>query len=724
VPDPDPVPPPEITGPGATERAASEVAELLTYFGERLAVYTPEEREKILSAAAWSRRLHGEQKRASGDPYFIHPLSVASILVDIHMDAQGVIAALLHDVLEDTETSKAVLRKEFGREVESLVQGVTKISVLRGRSSRSLQHAETIRKMLFAMVKDVRVILIKLADKLHNMRTLDYLPADDRMRIAMETLEIYAPLAGRLGISRIKDELEDLSLKHLQPEVYEQIRQFVVDRKSARADYLERVKEALTAEAEAAGIPIEIETRAKHFYSIYQKMRRRGKPLEEIYDLLGLRVLCATTSQCYELLGLVHKLWMPIEGRFKDYIAMPKSNRYQSLHTTVMGYRGKIIEIQIRTQAMHQTAENGIAAHWLYKSGEMKEEEKLKELSLINKLREWQGAAAGSGDFLDEIKKELLRDSIYVFTPKGDVVELPYGSTAIDFAYHIHTDIGDQCTGAKADGAIIPLKEPLKNTQVVEVMTSKTAHPRLDWLRYVKTSKARTKIRHWLAQNEPDLIFDRNIVARKKEEVPQADAAQRQRSATPPGAAAKASPSRTGGETAARASPPPGSEHPQTEPETHILDTSKVAIRIGNDRNIMIRLAQCCTPTTGDAIVGYISRGRGITVHRIGCPSIASIKDFAERSIEVEWETVSPKSTRRFQVTARTASNLFSEIEGALKKFGGHLIEGKLEESGHETMRGAFTVELDNREDFGRVLKSLRTIPSIVNIQASGTGGT
>jgi len=693
---------PVPTGPVEPERgeipaaiATTEVTELLTYFEEKVSAYPAEEREKILLAAEWARHLHGEQKRASGDPFFIHPLSVASILVDIHMDAQGVIAALLHDVLEDTETSRVALRKEFGREVESLVQGVTKISVLRGRS-RSLQHAETIRKMLFAMVKDVRVILIKLADKLHNMRTLGYLGEEDRKRIAMETIDIYAPLAGRLGISRIKDELEDLSLKHLQPAIYEQIRQYVADRKSERASYLERVKEALTRESAAAALPIQIETRAKHFYSIYQKMRRRGKPLEEIFDLLGLRVLVETTTQCYELLGLVHKLWMPIEGRFKDYIAMPKSNRYQSLHTTVMGYEGKIIEIQIRTQAMHQTAENGIAAHWLYKRGALKEEEKTKELSLINKLREWQGAGAGTGDFLDEIKKELLRDSIYVFTPKGDVIELPFGSTAIDFAYHIHTDIGDTCTGAKADGAIIPLKEPLKNTQVVEVMTSKTAHPHLDWLRYVKTSKARNKVKHWLGQNEPGLIFDRNIVARKKEEAPRAIVFPRQK-------------------------PSAGAAPAAEEPETQIRDPSKVSIRIGQERNIMIRLAQCCTPSTGDTIVGYISRGRGITVHKIGCPSVASIKDFGERSIDVEWETVSPKSTRRFQVTARLTSNLFSEIEGALKKFGGHLIEGKLEDTGNDTLHGFFTVELDNREDFGRVMKSLRTIPTVVNIQIGGT---
>ena len=667
-----------------------EVAELLAFFSEKLSVYPAAEKQRIVAAADWALRRHGNQKRASGDPYIIHPLNVASILIDIQMDAEAVIAALLHDVLEDTDVSRAELRKLFGKEVESLVQGVTKISILRGKS-RSHQHSESIRKMLFAMVKDIRVILIKLADKLHNMRTLGFLDEESRKRIATETLDIYAPLAGRLGISRMKDELEDLSLKHLQPAVYDQIRQYVSERKGERASYLQRVGDAIGAEAAAAGIPVEVETRAKHFYSIYQKLKRRGKPLEEIYDMLGLRLLCKTASECYELLGVVHKLWIPIEGRFKDFIAMPKSNRYQSLHTTVMGYDGKVIEIQIRTQTMHRTAENGIAAHWLYKHGSPREEVKAAELSLINKLKEWQSASTASGDFLDEIKKELLRDSIYLFTPKGDVTELPSGSTAIDFAYSIHTDIGDHCMAAKADGAIVPLKDPLTNTQVVEILTSTTAHPHLDWLRYVKTARARSKIRHWLAQNEPGLIFDRNMVARKAE----------------------------GPSTA---TPPQKAETQKQGPETHIRDVSKVAIRIGQERNMLIRSALCCTPSTGDAIVGYVSRGRGITVHKADCPSLATIKDFAERRIEVEWETVSPKSTQRFQVTARRSANLFSEIEGALKKFGGHLIEGKLDDE-RDTLRGSFTVELDKREDFSRVLKSLRTIPSVMSIQGSGGAG-
>ena len=355
---------PAAAAPRRPDDEIDDVDELIAFFEGKLPGYPPAERARILSAARWSRALHEDQRRASGDPYVIHPLNVASILVDLRMESDVVIAALLHDVLEDTDARRADLRKEFGREVEALVQGVTKISILRGRT-RSARHAETIRKMLFAMVKDLRVILIKLADKVHNMRTLGFLAEEDRRRIAQETLDIYAPLAGRLGISRIKDELEDLSLKHLQPQVYDQIRQFVAARKSDRDGYLARVSEAITREAAAAGIPVTIETRAKHFYSVYQKMRRRAKPLEEIYDLLGIRLLCGTPGQCYELLGLVHRLWMPIEGRFKDYIAMPKSNRYQSLHTTVMGWGGRVIEIQIRTRGMHRTAENGIAAHWL-----------------------------------------------------------------------------------------------------------------------------------------------------------------------------------------------------------------------------------------------------------------------------------------------------------------------------------------------------------------------
>ena len=668
----------------------AEMSKILNSFFSKLSRYPRRERIRIIEAAKWAAGLHYYQKRASGEPYIIHPITVAELLIELNLDYQAIIAALLHDVIEDTGVTRVELRRQFGKEVESLVHGVTKISFLRGKS-KTIQEAETIRKMLFAMVKDIRVILIKLADKLHNMRTLQYLPPEARKRIATECLDIYAPLAGRLGISRIKIELEDLSLKYLHPDVYKQIKQYVAEKKKARAAYLERVKDAIAREAKREGIPVELETRAKHFYSIYQKMRKRGKSIEEIYDLLGIRILTNTTSQCYEILGLVHKLFIPIAGRFKDYIAMPKSNRYQSLHTTVMGYGGKMIEIQIRTKEMHKTAENGIAAHWLYKRGTSKEIIRQEDLSIINKLKSWDGAKAASSEFLEEIKRELLKDTIYVFTPRGDVIELPKGSTAIDFAYHIHTEIGNHCFAAKADGVIIPLKQELKSTQVVEIVTTNSAHPHLNWLRYVKTARARSKIRHWLNQNDTGVIIDRNIIAKKKN--PEAPSS---------------------GVTGVTQKEPGGKSE---SIEQRVLDESKISIRIGNERNMMIHLARCCNPTTGDDIIGYVSRGRGIIVHRADCPNLKYIKDFEERKIEVEWETVSPKATRRFRVTSRIIPNLFSEIEGALKKYNGHLIEGKVDEDDGEVLKGSFTVELDNKGDFSKVVKSLRTIPAIVNIQ-------
>ena len=669
----------------------NDLALLSRRFSEKLVRYPEEERAGILSAMRWADGLHRDQKRASGEPFFVHPLSVAEILVDAHMDSQTVMAALLHDTLEDTGLTRRELRREYGKEVEALVGGVTKISQIRGMS-KTAQQAETIRKMLFAMVKDIRVIMIKLADKLHNMRTLGYLEEASRKRIATECLEIYAPLAGRLGMSRMKDELEDLSFRILNPRAWEQIERFVAEGEQDRREFLGIMEESLRREAETAGVPIQVESRIKHFYSIYRKMKKKGRALDEIYDLVGMRLLCDTTGQCYELLGLVHSLWMPIEGRFKDYIAMPKSNLYQSLHTTVMGHEGKMLEIQIRTQAMHRTAQEGIAAHWLYKQDLKGQPVKAEQLTIINMLKSWDSSAVASPEFLEEIKRELLKDSIYVFTPKGDVIEMPKGATALDFAYHIHTEVGNHCSGAKADGVPVQLKQELTNTQVIEILTAQNAHPHLNWLRFAKTNRARSKIRHWLALHEPDLIFDRNIVARKKAEPP----------AAPP--------------------PPPAPRKPSEkapEPETRILDQSKVGIRIGEDRNLMIHIAGCCQPTSGDRIVGYVSRGRGIIVHKASCPNVRHIPDIKERHVEVQWETVSPKATRRFQVTARLNGNLFSEVEGAIKKYHGHLIEGKLEDSGLDTMEGFFTVELDDAGDFGKVLKSLRTVPSVVKIRTS-----
>ncbi len=661
-------------------------------FRQIISAYNQDEQDTIVRAAQMSAELHHNQLRESGDAYIVHPLQVAEILIGLRLDAAAIVSALLHDVLEDTIMTRADLRREFGKEVELLVNGVTKIASVKAQN-KNVQTTETIRKMLFAMVKDIRVILIKLADKLHNMRTLEYKKEHRRRAIAQETLDIYAPLAGRLGIAWLKDELEDLALKHVNKQAYDQIKEFVATKRSERAGYLERIEKTIQDAAIENGFTVEVETRAKHFYSIYEKMRRRGKDIEEIYDLLGTRIICDDPNQCYALLGTVHRIWPPIEGRFKDYIAMPKSNKYQSLHTTVMGFEGKLLEIQIRTREMHQTAEYGIAANWLYKEGLSRDEARQHDLTILHRVRDLGSVRTTSNEFLDEIKQEILRDSIYVFTPKGDAIQLPRGATPIDFAYHIHTEVGNHTVAAKADGSIIPLRAELKNTQVIEIITSQTAHPHLNWLRYARTSRTRQKIRHWLNTHDESLILDKSIVARKKVH---SDPPPRRRPDDPTAQSA-------------------ASHEPTT-----VIDTGKVGVRVGDERNMMIRFAQCCNPTTGEPIVGYVSRGRGIIVHRRDCRNLAGITDFESRRMEVEWETVSPRETRRFRVVARQTYDLFSEIESAIKKYRGALIEGRVEEGDDGRLNAQFTIELDRKDDFKKVMKSVRAIPQVVNISSLG----
>jgi len=666
---------------------------LIEKFKMRISTYSEDDQKRILEAAEWAKELHKEQKRASGEPYVIHPIQVAETLVNLRLDADAVIAGLLHDSMEDTETSFEQISSRFGQEVAKLVDGVTKISILKVKN-KSVQEAETIRKMLFAMSEDIRVIIIKLADKLHNMNTLEFLPDERRKAIANECLDIYAPLADRLGISWMKDELEDLALKALNPEAYQYIKEFLLAKKSERSEYLRKVEKSIYRAASEEGITdLNVSTRAKHFYSIYRKIKRRKKTIDEIYDLMGVRILCNTTNECYTLLGVIHKLWPPIEGRFKDYIAMPKANQYQSLHTTVMSFNGKLLEIQIRTKAMHYTAEYGVAAHWTYKQNTVGGAKiPSNQLPIINKLKSWEKNLVSSDRFLDDIKEELLKDSIYVFTPKGHIVELPAYSTAIDFAYHIHTEVGNHIVGAKADGSIISLSQPLKNTQTIEIMTSPNARPHINWLRMAKTSRARQKIRYWLNKHDESLLIDKNIIAKSKPEQKHPQPSEK----------------------------PEETQHEETQkPEeivTTVVDQAKLAFKIGDEKNMMISIAQCCEPTRGDDIVGYISRGRGIIVHRRDCKNLKHIRDIEHRSIEVEWETSSPKATKRFQVTSRIVSDLFSEIEGAVRKYHGHLIEGKLEQTENDRLVGSFTMELDRESDVKKVLKSIRMIPSVLNL--------
>ena len=668
-----------------------QIEKLIKRFSTKLGDYSETEKESILKAAYWAQELHNGQKRASGEPYIIHPLNVADILIGLQLDATAITAALLHDVLEDTHITRKEIYERFGSDVEHLVNGVTKINIVNVKN-KSVQERETIRKMILAMDKDIRVILIKLADKRHNMNTLQYMPEDKQKRIARECLDIYAPLAGKLGIYSIKTELEDLSLKFLRPDVYNEIKTFLSQKKEERAEFLKQVEKRIYDASAEYNLSIQIKTRAKHFFSIYQKMKSKGKELNEIYDFLGIRILCKNQTECYTVLGLVHQLFKPLAGRFKDYIAMPKENGYKSLHTSVMTRIGKPLEIQIRTVEMNETAEYGVAAHWAYKEGKKGSELDSFNQNLLQKLKEINSEPYSSGDFMDSLKEDVLSDTIFVFTPEGDTFELPQGSTAVDFAYHIHSQVGDHCLSAKADGSIIPLNKPLRSTQTVSIQTSPNAHPHLNWLRFVKTTRARSKVRNWLNKHDSDVFIDRQVVAKKKplKEAP-------------------------------KESQPPEPKK-QVQPESKavqnkMIDNTKVGVSIDNERNIMIRLAQCCNPIPGDNIIGFISRGRGIIVHRSDCTNLKGINDFEERKIEVAWENYSNKATQRFRVAARNVPDLFSEIEGAIRKHQGHLISGSIDETDRSDLEGFFTVEMNHYDDFKKIAKSIRSIPDILNIQ-------
>jgi GTP pyrophosphokinase len=691
----------------------------LERFKEKLRPW--EERKRIYAALDWTVEqarkpaagpaVSGEQGGEGPASPLLCAIGAASILIDLNLDADTVIAALLLGGVKDRRPPESA-GERFGARTLILVTGVTRIAGIPA-ANKTVHEAENIRNMLFAMAEDIRVILIKLAEKLYTLRVLDSFPAEVRKPAAQECLDIYAPLADRLGISWIKDELEDLSLKCLNREVYQQIKDIVAAKRDERNHFLGRARETIKKEAEAAGIHIEVNSRAKHFYSIYMKMRRRNKNAAGIYDLFGIRILCDNVENCYTTLGIIHRLWKPIDGRFKDYIAMPKSNGYQSLHTTVISAPvgadapreladiqddggsaggnadGRLLEIQIRTKEMHHVAENGIASHWLYKKGASRETVRPLDISIVNRLKSWKEnesgqEAPGGVSWLEDIKREILRDSIYVFTPQGKVIELPAGATPIDFAYSIHSAIGEHCVGAKADGSIIPLSSELQNTQVVEILTSPQARPHLNWLRIVRTSRARGKIRAWLEQNDDSIIIEKNVVAKKK--------------APPPDAV---------GDTAV----------PAVQQVVRAPGAGALSVRVEDEKNMMIRFARCCRPVAGDSITGYVSRGRGIIIHRKKCANLANIPDFEERKIEAEWENAVSVLVKRFKVEARLQANLFSEIEGAVRKRQGHLIEGRLEENAANRLIGFFTMQLGQAGDLKAVLKNIRGIPGILSLQ-------
>jgi len=631
--------------------------------------YNPDADTGLLERAyRFSRRAHEGQRRASGEEYIEHPLAVAVILAGIGLDVQSLAAALLHDVVEDTDVTLSRVEAEFGDEVTLLVDGVTKLGRLESRT-REEEQAENLRKMFLAMAVDIRVILIKLADRLHNLRTLGHLSPDRRRAVAAETLEVFAPLAHRLGIYRLRWELEDRALSYLEPERYSELTELVAKGRAERQAYIDRVIDTLRQRLDAAGIKGEIKGRPKNFYSIYRKIYEQGREFSEIYDLIAVRIIVETVKDCYGVLGTVHSIWPPIPARVKDFIAVPKSNMYQSLHTAVVGPDGEPFEIQIRTIAMHRTAEYGIAAHWRYKEGGRTDEFDAK-LSWLRQMLDWQQEQRDPKEFLESLRTDLFSDQVFVFTPRGDVIDLSAGATPIDFAYRIHTDIGHRCAGAKVNGNMVPLTYRLRNGDIVEILTNKQGRPSWDWLALVRTSNARNRIRQWFKKErrEEYVAAGRDSLEREVRRMGQdwvqlfkddwVDQVVRRYNC---GTEAELFLAVGCGAVSAgqvvrrlqdlqrqkqdRAVQEQELVRPRVDAESRRSSPATTdGVRVRGIDNVLVRFGRCCNPIPGDPIIGYITRGRGVSIHRIDCPNMAQYSQDRERLIEVSWDRVDAAS--------------------------------------------------------------------------------
>lgn len=696
------------------------------------------EQGQIRKAFAFASRAHEGQRRDSGEDYIQHPLGVAEILVEIGMDATSLIAALLHDVVEDTIVEIDTIENEFGNEIALLVDGVTKLSRLAFRSSEE-QQAENLRKMFLSMAKDIRVIVIKLADRLHNMRTLRHLPPERQKKVAQETLEIYAPLAHRLGIWKVKWELEDLALRHLEPSAYYELVDRVAMKRQEREGLIDEVRQTLERTLAEHGINGEFQGRPKHFYSIYQKMHEQGKDFNEIFDLMALRVVVPTVSDCYEALGLVHTLWKPVPGRFKDYIAMPKSNMYQSLHTTVIGPQGEPLEIQIRTREMHRIAEYGIAAHWRYKEGLAGEDQDLgAKIAWLRQLLDWQKETKDAGEYMEALKVDLFADEVFVFTPKGDVKSLPSGATPVDFAYSIHTHIGHQCVGAKVNGRLVPLDYRLRNGDIVEILTQKAnAGPSADWLNSVQTAKAKNRIRQWLREQRRDEDIDAGREMLEKELRKRAQEVHEHLKAEVLQAAANRFGFTEGEDLLAavganKVSAGMVAAHlvgeKEQEPAPFALERPKPTrrpgrgVRVRGLDNLLVRFSRCCNPVPGDRIIGYITRGKGVSVHREDCPSII-LHTEPERRIEVEWEPVEGLSYPvNLEIEARDRVSLLSDVMNAIAEQRLNISAAKVR-TDTGTAFISLTLDINHVDQIQSVLRRLRRVAGVEQAyRASKTG--
>jgi guanosine-3',5'-bis(diphosphate) 3'-pyrophosphohydrolase len=683
---------------------------------------------------AWdyARDAHDGQVRESGEPYFDHPVAVAFILADMNLDPNTIAAGLLHDVIEDTGRSYEEISQVFGSEIATLVDGVTKLSRMDFKS-REEQQAESLRKMFVAMAKDIRVILIKLADRLHNMQTLDFSPPDKQKRVAGETLEIYAPLAHRLGMWRMKWELEDLSLRYLDTDAYYDLVEKVATKRQEREGYIEEARETLEAALTEIGISAEIQGRPKHFYSIYRKMENQGKDFSEIWDLMGLRVIVGTLRECYAVLGAVHSIWKPIPGRFKDYVAMPKSNMYQSLHTTVIGPRGEPLEIQIRTWEMHRTAEYGIAAHWRYKEGGGGGDFEDK-ITWLRQILEWQKETRNGTEFVETLKVDLFSDEVYVFTPRGDVKTLPAGSTPIDFAYSVHTDVGHSCSGARVNGRMVPLNTKLATGDIVEIITSKSqAGPSRDWLAIAKTSKAKGKIRQWLKEEQREASVEQGkelvekelkklglqVRANMKEERLLEVAQKFSYQSTDDLLASVGYGKLSAAQVVTKLVPErTADETPKPSPVKKKAGSSH-GVRVPGVDNLLVRFARCCNPVPGDPIVGYVTRGRGVSVHRKDCPNAMIIVNAEkDRVVDVYWDTKDGESYPvEIEMEAYDAPGLLTGVINTAVEMKAHVSAVTARTLKNRVAVINMTVEIHDVEHMDSVMERLRRISGVQSVR-------
>jgi GTP pyrophosphokinase len=711
------------------DNGVADGQELLT----KVLAYNPNaDKELIERAYHFAAKSHAGQTRVSGMPYLSHPIGVAMILADLRMDSVTICSSLLHDTVEDCRVTVPQLRDEFGEEIALIVDGVTKLGRVEF-SRKEERQAETFRKMLLAMAKDIRVIMVKLGDRLHNMRTLEYLAEAKQIRIAQETLDIYAPLANRLGIHWVKSELEDNAFKYLNPEAYQSLKEQIAARREEREQYIVQIKERVSQELERAGIMTRVVGRPKHFYSIYQKMLRQNIGFDEVYDVIGLRIITDCVRNCYAALGTLHSLWKPVPGRFKDFIALPKPNMYQSLHTTLMGPQGERVEFQIRTEDMHKIAEQGIAAHWRYKEGAKGDEKVTEKFTWLRQLLDWQQDMKDARDFMETLKIDLFPEEVYVFTPRGDVKSFPRGATPIDFAYSIHTEIGHKCVGAKVNNRMVPLRYQLRNGDAVEILTNPNHLPSKDWLKVVKTSRARAKIRAWIkaAEKERSIALGKELLEReiqkygmnpasvlKSEEM--TEVAKRFSLNTPIDLMAeigfgKISVSQVLTKLLpkevleSRQKPAKADHKPSTTPEVG-------GVKIGGVEDIMTRYAHCCNPVPGDDIVGFITIGRGVSIHTADC---ARIDEFTpERLIDVEWDVkqVIPHPVGISVVTV-DRPGMLAKISAAIALCEVNIREATVTTTDEQRAFLRFVIDINDLNHLQQVIKTIRQVKEVISVE-------